>query len=773
MRRKTFAILFLFLCGALFGQTEAEQLWNSPEELFTYARGLYDRAFYEMALQEFERFTFRFPEHTATESSQLYQLNCLQKLGRQRPMLQMLHSFLEQHPQTTQRTALLTLSAETLFNLGDYAQAIQEYQTLKKEKISPQDQEKADYFIAQSHAKLKQLPEAMEILKRLADLPFDKKFPYRPNATHEFAYNLYNEGHLAEAFAYYQKIATAPDFCHPLLVESALFTTASIFMQTAKPKEALERFNAYLTEYPTGQYASQARRNRIRLEAQMGHWKEALVLLNAWRQTNPDARDYEMDYIQATALLQSRLFAEAVPYFQRCEEDPAVPATTRQEAAYANIYCLLSSNQFLAAEQNADRFLEKYPRSAHRGSAALWRGQALKQLDRPEEAEEAFRLASTAFEDSPQELLTAQTTLAAFLQDREKFQEAAELYRSIAKNPKFHNARKYLLSAGQCEEKRKNPEQAEKDYLAAAEAPECAELAYRLLSHLCIQQKRWEDALANLEKLIPLVEDKNMLTDLKLNAAKIHSELNQFPQAEQLLREIIAAPETTETQRLSANKSLLENLFQAEKPTDEAYRLLQSFLPNPAPLSDELLHHVATLAQKHGKNAIAIAAREVLHKRTQSPLHNISDLNLAELYLLAKKTDEALSILSQFKPDTPGLPPAELPSLLAEAFYNKKEFERAAFEAEQAISIPQASPKNKARALIILTKIRLFVEKKPKLANNFATQCYILYEDSLYSPLAMFLSAECFRQQRMDAEAEQVMHELREKYPTWTIQSSD
>ena len=60
--------------------------------------------------------------------------------------------------------------------------------------------------------------------------------------------------------------------------------------------------------------------------------------------------------------------------------------------------------------------------------------------------------------------------------------------------------------------------------------------------------------------------------------------------------------------------------------------------------------------------------------------------------------------------------------------------------------------------------------KDYEAANRYATQCFILMDDKVYSPMAMAISAKAFKGLGQTDRASQVLYELGSKYPKWLAQ---
>ena len=106
--------------------------------------------------------------------------------------------------------------------------------------------------------------------------------------------------------------------------------------------------------------------------------------------------------------------------------------------------------------------------------------------------------------------------------------------------------------------------------------------------------------------------------------------------------------------------------------------------------------------------------------------------------------------------------------MLAEVELDLGKYDFAGIHAERAMR--QADDSHiQARALYVFAKVRLLA-KDFEAANRYATQCFILMDDEVYSPMAMAISAKAFKGLGQADRASQVLYELGSKYPKWLAQ---
>ncbi|MBR0459744.1 MAG: hypothetical protein IJJ26_10950 [Victivallales bacterium] len=774
------ALLVVFCFVSVRAQIAKEELAQDPQQQFNYAYGLYRRGFHDMALVELERYLRAYPDDAGAMDAQLFRIDCLQKLGRTPEMLAAVREFLKVHPEHKEAQRLRMTAADALVQEKNFEEATPLLLELSQ-SANPKDQEYAMYYLAHCYQQSGRANDAFPLLQQLASKPFEAAFPYRAYAAQATAAEWMKVGKNQEALALYKRLATFAD-TPAELAEGALFHVGFLEMSAGHAKAALAAFEKTIARNADGKYARLARKYRFILTMEAGKIRECLALADDWRQRYPDTDDHEMDYYQAYALQELKRYEEALPFFQRVEENPKAPARIRQDAAYYSLFCLMMAGHMTVAEQKTEEFLAKYPRATVRGYVLRLRGEVLLNLKRHADAEKVLHQAIEFFAETPEERTVSSELLLRVLTEQERWREAAEHLRWMAAAPGAKDPATLLLRAGATSLRANDDANARRDFEAAiakATKPEQTRSARQALADISIRNKDYSHAIEILTALRQDLEGQQRV-DIDFYIVQLQYYLERFDDAQKNLQALLNNPTLLAKDRARAQAMLLRLLLQAKK-LSEALPVLDGFLNGDHALLDpvvdtELLQNIALLLEENRRPADAEKAWQWLLQRKDASWREaaIARINLAEFMLRtparAAEVETILEpLLGEWPKDseTEGLSKKDAFSLLAESQLVRGDPEKALVTAGKAQSAAPGSSRAEARTLYLLSFLYLNHEKKPEAANRFATQCYILLDDELYTPAAMVVSARCFLAEGQRARAEAVCKELASKYPVW------
>ena len=756
-------------------QLATEQAVRDPQRLFAYACGLYRRQFHDMALAEFDRYLASFPEGEQAADSLYYAIDCLDKLKRTEEMLARIRLFLERYPQHKEAEKLSRFAADQLMAAGKYQEAAALFRKLRQSKHGT-TQEYATYFLAQCLARQNQPEEAAKLYAELASHVPSVSSTYRYYAIKEHADRLYQAGKLDEALEAYQRLIAAKDIPEQL-IETALFNMGEIHLRQKKNAEASRDFGQCVGRFPDGLWSRLARKYRATLTIGAGDFAQGIELAEEWLRRYPDAVDYEVDYNLARAYFQTQRYEQALPYFNRVEVDPKVPSHIRQGAALYSLYCLMMARHLAEAEKKAADFLERYPRSTNKGEVMLMRGNALMNLQRLPEAEAVLKSALDFFADHSQEdFEKAGSYLLRLYHLEKRWAEAAVTLRKMASRPAAKDPMALYLQAADFEVQAGQNDLAREDLgrVLAKGTPEMARQAWRKLAELEIKERNYSAAIQALEKLCENAPVEEYV-ELEYRIAYIYYYQKRFEEALAALRPILNQPALPSEARLRINVMALRILLDSEQ-FSEALPGIQELLRMPrdeadAAVEPKLLGDSAAAAVKLACYDEAERLWRWLLSRKDATPQQLAQvrMSLAELVMHSRnRAAEAAELLAPLAAsDSSGAVAEDVQSLLAEAYLQAGDHVRALDAASKAYKANDGTPHSHARTLYLLAYLYLNIEKKPDLANKFATQCYILENDSRYSPAAMEISLRCFLALKDRDNAMSVFEELSSKFPVY------
>lgn len=782
----SFLISAFMLSGHNLRAQVIDEQADKADSLFFYAYGLYSRNFHDLAFVELQRFSKLYPEDERMENVSIYKILCLQKMGKIDEMIEEVVIFRKRYPKSPNADKFGILVAESLFKNKKYQDAADTFESLLGSK-NPVIQEYSMYYMAQCFTLLNKKNEAVNLYKTLSEKPFQEGFECRPYAAREYADALYANKNYKEALNLYTRLANEKSSPEEIK-GNALYRIGEINLLLNDKAKALDAFQAYIGAFPEGKLAKNARRYRISIISDSNDYQKTIELAQEWRQRYPDVDDYDIDFSQANALLNLKHFNEAIPFFQRVEGDTNVPDRMRQDSCYASVYCHFMAAQFTASDIKAEDFLNRFPKSSLVGEVLLLQGQSLVQLKNYGKAHSSYKKALAFYAESAAKLADITEQIVNLFAIQKKWVEAADALRAMANNPSVSNHSRYLIRAAEYELKVPGRiSQARIDLTKAAantESKDDSRMAQQILMRIYLSEKDYKRALNCVEELAKNCPSEE-LDDILYNRAAILFYLDDYPKAEHAILEALSHKNIQADKNARALFMLARIYFAGDK-----YKEAVPVMDKIALLPDNLImqfydvEFLNNAAEAYIKNYDTKKAesmwRKILKIKNASPDETAqAKVNIAKVSmdnhgnikqaaaLLAEVAEQLNNEQDSF------LNKKDVYSLLAEAQLAMGDADRAVISAEKALKFTDGEPRAQARTLYVMAYIRLKIEKRPDLANRFATQCYILLDDKVYSPKAMVLSMEAFMASGKSDKAREVFNELKAKYPQWLDEHPD
>ncbi len=774
-----FIALMLTLSCVLHGQEAIENALNTPDELYGYATGLYGRKFYDMALTEFNKFLTLYQDDPRISDVLVLKSNCLDKLNRTDELVTLTREFCRLYPNSKYVPGMWHRAANILFNKKNYAEAAEIFRILTQSEDLA-FQENAVYFLYKCELANGKRNEALALCKSLADKPFEKDFKLRIYAANDYASALYNSGNLKQALDYYNRILAAPELPDQLR-ELAMYHIATIYFKMNDYQKAEEALTRYLAKYPDSPNARNIGKCLISISAQNpDNAKKTMDMAQAWRKKYPDAVDWDIDSILANVMLQCKLYNEAIPFFSRLQDDPAVPQEDRRIAAFNVAYCLFMAGHYSEAEKKADAYVNENPRSTNTGDALMILAQSLIKQDKSEQAVAPLKKAMTFFAGDLSNYENAGMTLLNAYIKLDKISEAAALLMEMA--PKFPSPKKWelMLNAAAYQMNAKEIDKARDTYSKVAannDDQKLADNALEMLLQIYLEKNEYNEALNSLAKLAEHRTESER-GDLDYSTAVIYYKKADYENAEKTLLRSLESKTLTEAKVIRANV-LLATLYLTEKQYKKAIPVLDKISSykfedvkeqlTPAFMflnSDAYLDSNDTIKAENSLRQILTMENATIADKMNAKFRIAK--SLLKTPSRAKEAEEMLQEIIQAidAHQVLDLDLLEVQSFLAEAQLIQKRYTTALISAGKALE-GASKPSVQARALYVMAYVRLNEEKRPDAANKLATQCFILFNDPEYSPKAMGLSIQAFVAMNQPERAKEVLRELGSKYPDW------
>ncbi|MBR4673248.1 MAG: tetratricopeptide repeat protein [Victivallales bacterium] len=783
MARAILILLFVSVClGGLFAQKAMETTMKNPDELYEYAAGLYSRKFYDMALVEQNKFLNLYPDDKRVKEIMVMRINTLRFLGKVDEMVAMIREYSKTNPNSKHLEGMYYTAGTVLFNGKKYSEAAEFLSKLDGAK-DLSIRESAAYFLAKCLYELGEKEKSLAQLKALADKELAKEHTDRVFAAYEYAEALYHSGHAEESLAYYGRLANVAGLDAAML-EQVLYRRGVIYYQLGKSKEALQAFEAYILRFPDGPNAKTVRKCRIAViwDGKSSTAEKTLELAKDWRQRYPDAADWDMDEILACSLMLTGNYDEAIPYFERLHVNPAVPADRRRYASFNLVCCLMNAGHYADAEAKAASYLAEYPNTSNVGDVLNIYSQVLIEQGKNQEAVEALKKEMAFFNEDQEHWRNTGYRLVNVYAKLGDNVSAAALLRGMSKRLPGEEKWYSLMRAAGFELKAGRTAESKADFIVIAESkefPSIAREAMRSLLQFALNEKDFPSVLIWVEKLLQGAPDAERGSLLYLRASTLYN-MNEMEMAEKQLQDILGMQGISEKEQLNA-KVLLTSIYFFRQEYAKAIPLLDSIFQHEH-LDDLLSMGFLNLA---GEAYISVrnweaaegAFKRILESTEATPEERMRVKSKIARCIrnIAGRLPEAEKLFNEVLQNLDGnvklqesISFSEVLSMLAEVELELKKYDFAAIHAERALYKADDDHIH-ARSLYVLAQVKL-VAKDFEAANRYATQCFILMDDEVYSPMAMSISAKAFKGLGQDDRARQVLYELGSKYPKWLAQ---
>ena len=774
----SFALMLVLSC-VLHSQEALDNALNTPDELYGYATGLYGRKFYDMALAEFNKFLTLYQDDQRFADALVLKSNCLDKLNKTDELVTLTREFCRLYPNSKHVPAMWQRAANILFGKKNYEEAAEIYRILTKSEDIAQ-QENATYFLYKCELANGRRKDALGLCKSLADKQFEKNFKLRVYAANDYASALYNSGNHKQALEYYNRILAAPELPDQLC-ELAMYHVATIYYKMNDLPKAEEAITRFLAKYPNSPNARNIGKCLVSISARNpDNAKRTIELAQEWRKKYPDAVDWDIDSILANVLLQCKLYNEAIPFYSRLQDDPAVPQEDRRIAAFNVAYCLCMAGHYSEAEKKAEAYVNENPRSTNTGDALMIWAQSLIKQEKYAQSVVPLKKAMAFFAGDLPNYENAGVTLIDTYVKTENVSEAAMLLLEMA--PKFPSPRKWelMLNAADFQMRANELDKARETFSKVAannDDQKLADCALEMLLQIYLQKEDYKDALDSLAKLAEHRPEGDR-GDLDYSTAVIYYRMSDYENAEKTLLRSLESKNLTEAKVTRAN-ILLATIYLTEKQYKKAIPVLEHIFSykfddikaqlTPAFMflnSDAYLDANDTIKAENALRLILTMDNATIADKINAKFRIAK--SLLRTPSRAKEAEELLQEIMQAieKHQVSGLDLREVQSFMAEAQLVQKRYTAALLSAEKALE-GASKPSVQARALYVMAYVRLNEEKRPDAANKLATQCFILFNDPEYSPKAMGLSIQSFVAMKQPERANEVLRELSSKYPDW------
>ena len=393
--RSRYSVNCLLLVLLILLVPVCEAFSDTPEQTrIDFANGLFLRGYYEVAIDEYEKYISQYPAgtHLTTAWRRLGEsAYALEKYDVALQAFEILGSFaLDDVEQQRIRLS----KGEVLYHLGRYDASLDLLQLLTAPEISEGLRTRALYFSGRALLENQQPADAVARFKTLIEQYPDN--PMSPYARYHaaFAYVLLEQ--FESAAIEYSTVAAMESLDAVLRMESR-FKAAEIYDKIAWYGAAVSAYEQLRTEFPESEYARRADYGYIWALYHDGRVEEAIGVAIDFLTRYPESEFVPgLRYLVANALQQLHRYQEALDMYQVLRElhaDSPFAQRAQHKIAWAHYH----NGDAGAAQREAAAFLEQNPESPFVADTAFLLGAILVSEGNYESAYQEFRMVAEQY----------------------------------------------------------------------------------------------------------------------------------------------------------------------------------------------------------------------------------------------------------------------------------------------------------------------------------------------------------------------------------------
>lgn len=758
---------------------------TAEENPLRLAEGLQGRGFYDLALQEIGRVAAGNPSPETAARAALLRVECLRGQGKTAEALDAVRQFQHDWPQHPRTPALLLVRAELLVQAGKTAEAAQQLEALRAQADSG-IQESAGFQLARLALQRQDTAAALAFLEPLAARPPDAKFPCRAYALLSAGIVHQQRGETAAATAAFTRLADAAGAPAELRAEAVFRLGELAFLQTdfATAQTWYGRLLSGKDAEKAGAWGREAKRRLAWCRFYARDYAGAQADIAAWEKLVPaGAGATERDYLTALCRAGIGRHAEALALLEALLKSGTLSPDYQPLVRFQRIFCLTALERWEEAFQAARDFRQLHPQTPERADVAYFAGVAARHLGRQEDAGQAFQEALAAappgwtfFRDASLQLTD---TFLALNRPR----DAAAVFRTLGATSGVEGRAALLLKAGDLELGAGQTDAAAADFAKLRQnfpqAPEF-QAATLKLARIEADRQNYAAAAGLVKELLAAGDAQDQGRMLLFSGFLAHVQ-QRYAEAETPFRQVLARPDTGPALAAEAKYYLAATLLENNREPEglalfaELLALPDEFRPAfPDPLLlrlqeafyqyrrlDDSLRVCRRLMDSPSPET---AARGRLQQARVLAAQNQAEAAAAALEPLLKPP------AADSRPGTPAPPPV----VRKEALALSGDLYAAAGQADRAVTAftealrPPAPARGEAGARARLGLARIFVkEGHDAQALEQAVSAFVLENDPVFTPQAMFLAVEILVRQGKTAEAGTTWAELRQRFPVF------
>ena len=767
---KQFCLILILLTTA-FSLPAQQAEGDKASELWVFAEGLFERTWYKDAIKEYESFLSQFPKSDKVQSVRWRLYECWSKLNENDRMMAALDDFIKNEKDPVQKQKARMNLARMLFDLNKQNEALKIYESINEKNGGDMLWESARYEAARIFLQQGKEGEAFLRFRQLASLEYKGESSVRAYAIFALATLLSEKKQNAEAIKQYNRL-TLLKGTPAEITENSWYNLGVIYFTSNDFKLAHSSFMEIVNGFPNGTYRESAVNQSARCLIQQAKQLEGMQTLKL----NDKATGriaLERDYLKAYIHWQLKQYEDAVKLFDVCikHEMP----TYREEAAYNKINCLHDMAKSQDVLDEVELYLKLYKNSTNLADLQYTAGQNAEKLKKYDAAENYFRSALKTYSGEWSLLDSAYFALAGVLSVQSKFVEEAKVWVELSKRERSEYRETAMLKGSEAWFKGKNTEESLKLLeLYLKTFPKAADIHYarNRIAEIYILDGKYDKAADFLTKVLEGDVKADHKPALQSVLGRVYYYQKDYEKAIKFLNLCLAAENISEELKSDCQVYSGFSKIAAGKESEGVKNLAVAFEKRQdfsSLLSYTEENAVALLLEKYNYNKVAMGVYKKLSQAEEAKIKISGLLGFARLALVSEKPETGLQHLKdvlELCSEKDLLERVGALSIMGEIYLKTGKKDQALQTFDFALKMKAGDEKSICRSLYGMAVI-LKEQKEFDKARRYSNQVFILYNDPVYAPGAMFLSLQCSLLTNRKKEAEQSAGELKKKFPLY------
>jgi len=429
---------------------------------YDFANGLYIRgkAFFGQAAEQYRIFLRDYPDDARCDEALFRLGECYRNDGKLDEALKVYQQHAQRFPTSANAARRDLRMGQALQGLGKLDEAIAAFRALTEGNAGAEFKEAARYQLARALLDAKQTDEALKTFNAIADAEQDR---FRPYALYQLALTHTERGEADLAVARFDQLAKISAEFAP----EALFRIGEIEFKREQYDKAAAAYRTVAEQHAESPYAGAAAYGLVQTLVRAKKYEDAIAAHGKLKELVPEPVRPQTDYLVGNAHYELGQYDTAFKLYEAAAKAaPKSELAVRAEVKMAWCrYFLKDSKGLIAA---ATTFLNEHPQDPDADKVHYLAGEALLQLERPQDA-----------------LMHYQTIVVDF--------------------PRSDVLVEAEFKIGWCLFRKKDLEQARKNFVAFADnhrADARAPEALARAAECAVEDRRMTDAVADYERLL-------------------------------------------------------------------------------------------------------------------------------------------------------------------------------------------------------------------------------------------------------------------------------